>query len=91
MSKPSTRPGAPELEDAPVVSRDLFAAALPAVHPLAALGELPFDEYAAAGLDKVLHAGEEIVRGAERLAAQSCAAGEIDQAGEAVQRDSWFT
>ena len=48
MSKPTTSPGAPSASDAPVVRRlapaRALATALPAVHPLAALGELPLDE-----------------------------------------------
>ena len=70
-----------QLQHAPVVAGAALAAALPAVHPLAAVGELALDEDAAPGLDQVVGAGEEVVAGAEHLAAES-EGGEIDQAGE---------
>ena len=75
------RAGRAELQHAPVVAGAALAAALPAVHPLAAVGELALDEDAAPGLDQVVGAGEEVVAGAERLAAEA-ERGEIDQAGE---------
>ena len=64
-SKPTTDARRAELDHAPVVAGDALAAALPAVHPLAALGELAVDEDAAARLEQVLALGEEVVAGAQ--------------------------
>src|SRR4051812_44939785 len=79
--------GRAQLQHAPVAvavgsrARHAAATALPAVHPLAAIGVAPFDEDAAARLNQVLRAGKEVVAGTERTPAQR-RRGEIDEAGE---------
>src|SRR5712691_9250636 len=71
--------GDAQTNDAPVVPRLAPPPRLPAVHPLAALGVLALDAYAAPRLEQVLLRREELVVGGDRPAAEPLG-GEIHEA-----------
>jgi hypothetical protein len=77
-STPWITPGQPELDHAPVVAGHPLAAALPAVHPLAALGVLVLDEHAPPRLEQVFLLGEKVVAGRQRPPADALG-GQINQ------------
>jgi hypothetical protein len=63
--------GQTELDDARVVARRAAPAALPAVHPLAAVGVLVLAPDRGLGLEQVLLLGEEVVVGPQHGAAEA--------------------
>ena len=82
------RAGKAQADQAPVVSRRAPAPRLPAVHPLAPVGVLVLAEDRPLGLDEVLLAGEELVVGGDRRAAQALRS-EIRKVGESGHRDAF--
>ncbi len=79
--EPANAPRYPEFDDAPVVPVPTLSAALPAIHPLPAVGELVRQEDGGFGLHQVLALGEEVVIGGDGFATHG-RGGEVDQADE---------
>ncbi|MEZ4791192.1 MAG: hypothetical protein R2811_14400 [Flavobacteriales bacterium] len=75
------RTGSTKLDHGNVVPFRAFPAALPAIHPLAAVGVLVGDEDGLAGLDQVLLLGEEVI-GTPKDFATKTFGGEVDEVGE---------
>ena len=78
---PRTTPRRAETDDGEVVAGHALAAALPAIHPLAAVGVLVLFPDRLRGLEQVLLLGEEVVVRVEHAAAEAFG-GEIEEVAE---------
>jgi hypothetical protein len=74
-------PANAQLDETEVMSGSALAPALPAVHPLAAIGVLVRNEHPATGLEQILFGCEELVTGRQRQATDTLA-GQIDHFGK---------